>query len=219
MAAGGYGPAQATGVERDNAQAILNRAYAEGRLTLPDFESRSAQLQVFMTREQLAGLTADLPGGTWGMPPPGYFPGQPVKRPTSQLAIAALVCGIAQIFFGFLTGIPAIILGHLARRRIRETGEDGDGMALAGLILGYIGVVLSVVVIVVAIVLFVAVAHRVQVHRVTDLGRAAPAGFRPGPSKITPRALVRTSWSGGAHAPARDMPMSSAYTRRCTARR
>jgi Domain of unknown function (DUF4190)/Domain of unknown function (DUF1707) len=154
---------QATGDERDNAQAILNRAYAEGRLSMPDFESRSAQLQVFMTREQLAGLTADLPGNTWGMPPPGYFPGQPAKRSTNQLAIAALVCGIAQIFFGLFTGIPAIILGHLARRRIRETGEDGDGMALAGLILGYIGAALTVVVIVAVIVLFGAVAHRTPV--------------------------------------------------------
>ncbi|TVZ04159.1 DUF4190 domain-containing protein [Trebonia kvetii] len=68
---------------------------------------------------------------------PGYYP-YPVQRPTNGLAVAALVCGIAQFFVG-VTFIPAIICGHMARRQIRQTGEGGDGMALAGLILGYIG--------------------------------------------------------------------------------
>ncbi len=85
-------------------------------------------------------------------PPPGqqyYPPSQPYQpyppaRPTNGLAIAALVCGIAAFVTGF-TCIPAIICGHLARRQIRRTGEQGDGMAIAGLILGYVGVVLFVV--------------------------------------------------------------------------
>ena len=68
---------------------------------------------------------------------PGYYP-YPVQRPTNGLAVAALVCGIAQFALG-VTFIPAIICGHMARRQIRMTGEGGDGMALAGLILGYIG--------------------------------------------------------------------------------
>ena len=67
----------------------------------------------------------------------GYYP-YPVARPTNGLAIAALVCGIAQFAVG-VTFIPAIICGHMARRQIRQTGEGGDGMALAGLILGYVG--------------------------------------------------------------------------------
>jgi len=56
-----------------------------------------------------------------------------------------LVCGIAQ-FVGFwlLGTIPAIILGHMARKQIRQTGEQGAGMATAGLVLGYIGVALTV---------------------------------------------------------------------------
>jgi hypothetical protein len=80
-------------------------------------------------------------------PPPqdmqGYYNPYPVARPTNGLAVAALVCGIAQFFVG-VTFIPAIICGHMARRQIRLTGEGGDGMALAGLILGYIGGVLVV---------------------------------------------------------------------------
>lgn len=37
-----------------------------------------------------------------------------------------------------------MIVGPMARRRIQETGEQGDGMALAGIITGWIGVVLGV---------------------------------------------------------------------------
>ena len=89
-------------------------------------------------------------------PPPqdmqGYYP-YPVQRPTNGLAVAALVCGIAQFAVG-VTFIPAIICGHMARRQIRLTGEGGDGMALAGLILGYIGGALVVG----AILLFVLLA-------------------------------------------------------------
>jgi len=58
---------------------------------------------------------------------------------TSGKAIGSLVCGI---FFLFLpTAIAAIILGHISRSEIRRsTGRlRGSGMALAGLILGYMG--------------------------------------------------------------------------------
>jgi hypothetical protein len=91
------------------------------------------------------------PGGYqpagYGQGMPGYSggPGYPVAK-TNSLAIASLVCGIIQIaFVGILAAIPAIILGHIARRQIRQTGERGAGMAMAGLVLGYIGVALTVV--------------------------------------------------------------------------
>lgn len=84
--------------------------------------------------------------------------GQSVPWRTNQLAIAALICALAQIIFAFLTAIPAVILGHMARRQIRETGENGDGMALAALILGYIGIGLLVVAIVLLMTYFAAVS-------------------------------------------------------------
>jgi len=59
-------------------------------------------------------------------PSPAYY-----QAPTNTLAILALV-------FGFLFPIAGIICGHLARRQIKTTGESGDGLALAGLILGYV---------------------------------------------------------------------------------
>jgi hypothetical protein len=38
----------------------------------------------------------------------------------------------------FIGAIVAVITGHMARRQIRQTGEEGNGLALAGLILGYV---------------------------------------------------------------------------------
>jgi hypothetical protein len=62
---------------------------------------------------------------------------------TNGLAIASLVCSIA----GLATCISApvgIVLGHVAKRQIRETGEQGEGLANAGLWVGYILTVLFV---------------------------------------------------------------------------
>lgn len=60
---------------------------------------------------------------------------------TDGKATASLVLGILSVTcLGLLTGIPAIILGHISRKNIRESmGRlKGEGMALAGLIMGYV---------------------------------------------------------------------------------
>jgi Domain of unknown function (DUF4190) len=72
---------------------------------------------------------------------------------TNPLAVAALVCGIIQFFGLFPAGIVAIIIGHLARRQIRRTGQEGYGLAKAGLILGYVGIGLVVVGLVAALLI------------------------------------------------------------------
>lgn len=58
---------------------------------------------------------------------------------TSRAAIASLVCGILGFLTGPITGIPALITGHIARKKIRNSGGTlaGSGMALTGLIFGY----------------------------------------------------------------------------------
>lgn len=68
------------------------------------------------------------------------------RKPWSGLAIASLVLGGLSLGLWFITGIPAVICGHLGRARIRKSGGGfrGTGMALAGLILGYGMTVLSV---------------------------------------------------------------------------
>ena len=47
--------------------------------------------------------------------------------------------------------IPAIVLGHVARHQIKRTGEQGAGLALAGLVLGWVAVILGIVLLVVAL--------------------------------------------------------------------
>ena len=47
--------------------------------------------------------------------------------------------------FGPLATIPAIVFGHMARGQIKRTGEQGAGLALAGLILGWAAVILGIV--------------------------------------------------------------------------
>jgi Domain of unknown function (DUF4190) len=110
-------------------------------------------------------------------PPPGqqyYGPQQPYQPyqgpyspyppapPTNGLAIAALVCGVGGFFIG-LSFIPAIVCGHIARRQIRRTGEQGGGLALAGLILGYVGVALFIVIVAVFVAIVVHAGHPVGV--------------------------------------------------------
>lgn len=82
------------------------------------------------------GAPAGPPG--YGYPGyPGAYPGAyPVAAPTNGLAIAALVCSIAGVATGLSAPVGAV-LGHVARRQIRERGEQGDGMALAGIIVGW----------------------------------------------------------------------------------
>jgi hypothetical protein len=63
-----------------------------------------------------------------GQPQPGY--GAAVA-PTNTMAILSLV-------FAFVFAPAAIVMGHVARKQIKQTGEQGWGLSTAGLWLGYI---------------------------------------------------------------------------------
>lgn len=58
----------------------------------------------------------------------------------------SLVASIAAVSFCFVGSILGIVFGHIARSRIRRSGDQGSGLALAGLVLGYLGVAFVVVV-------------------------------------------------------------------------
>ena len=71
-----------------------------------------------------------------------YQPSYRSAPATSTLAVVSLVFGIlAWCVLPFIGAIVAIICGHLARSEIRNSSPDqrqeGDGMAVAGLVLGY----------------------------------------------------------------------------------
>ena len=69
------------------------------------------------------------------------------RRPTNTLAVLALV-------FAFLIAPLGIVFGHIARGQIKRTGEEGDGLALAGLIIGYIFTALGILAVIVWIAFF-----------------------------------------------------------------
>jgi hypothetical protein len=117
----------------------------------PSLEDSGAQ-------QPYSGAPVDYPTGA-GLPPPVYpppysapgyppAPGYPgaydpyrqTKPPgTNGQAIAALVCSIAG-FMCCVSSIAGLILGVMAMRETKRTGQEGYGLALAGAILGGVGV-------------------------------------------------------------------------------
>jgi hypothetical protein len=145
-----YGQAQygqpgmlAAAADRERTMDVLKAAFGEGRLTKEEFDSRTGRTLNARTYADLAAIVADLPAGPGGAVVPyqaGYYQPMIPLPPTNGIAIGSMICGIAEIFTLGFAAIPAVILGHCARAQIRRTGERGDGMAIAGLILGYLGI-------------------------------------------------------------------------------
>src|SRR5215467_13756241 len=84
------------------------------------------------------------------MPQAGAYAG---AQQTDGKAVTSLILGILSwLGFWLLTGIPAIIFGHMSRKAIRESQGrlQGDGMALTGLILGYISVAIIPFILIIA---------------------------------------------------------------------
>ena len=79
----------------------------------------------------------------------------PPRQSTNGLAIASLVLGIVGFFvyFGFgVTAILALVFGYVSRKQIRQRGQNGSGLAVAGIVLGWIGLTLLVIAILVFVV-------------------------------------------------------------------
>ena len=140
---GERGKTRASDADRDRGVEYLNTAYSEGRLPKDEYDARLEKALSARTYADLDQLVADLPAAR---PPMAT----PVAR-TNGFAIASLACGVGQFMFGPLATIPAIVFGHMARSQIRRTGEQGAGLALAGLILGWATVILGIVIIVVVL--------------------------------------------------------------------
>jgi hypothetical protein len=83
------------------------------------------------------------PAQPYGYPPqsyPQYAQQAPMPVGTNGLAIASLICA-------FIFPLVGVILGHIALNQIKQTGQEGRGLAIAGLVIGYayIGITLLVV--------------------------------------------------------------------------
>jgi hypothetical protein len=85
-------------------------------------------------------------------PPVGYAPPPQFGRPTNTMAILALV-------MAFVFAPAGLVLGVVARKQIRQSGEEGDGLALAGIIVGGLATALFVLFIVFMVVAFSAATN------------------------------------------------------------
>ncbi|TQK19436.1 uncharacterized protein DUF4190 [Microbacterium sp. SLBN-154] len=74
-------------------------------------------------------------------PPYGNAPYGAYAAPrTNVLAIVSLISSIASfVVLPFIGSLVGVITGHMALSQIKRTGEQGRGLALAGMIVGYVG--------------------------------------------------------------------------------
>jgi hypothetical protein len=149
---GARGQMRAADEDRDRVAAVLNTAYVDGRLSKDEYDDRLESTLSARTYAELDQVTADLPAAP-ASGPAGSGVIAPAT-PTNGLAIASLACGLAQFVLWPLPTIPAIVLGHMARRQIKRTGEQGAGLALAGLMLGWASVILGFLALVAVIAVF-----------------------------------------------------------------
>ncbi|MGX5770011.1 DUF4190 domain-containing protein [Microbacterium trichothecenolyticum] len=84
---------------------------------------------------------------------PGYGYGAPAK--TNTLAIVSLIASISSfVILPFIGSIVGVITGHMSLNQLKTSGEQGRGMALAGTIVGWVGLGLSILGIIAAIAFF-----------------------------------------------------------------
>ena len=150
-AGGQKGTMRAADADRDRVAGILSTAYSEGRLSRDEYDARLQSALSARVYADLDDVVTDLPAAQATTPSAAARPTVTGTARTNGLAIASLACGLAQFAFGPLATIPAIVLGHMARSQIRRTGEQGAGLALAGLALGWGAVILVIAVIAVAL--------------------------------------------------------------------
>lgn len=145
---------RAAHTDRERTLDILRAAYGEGRLDADEHQSRTELVLAAKTYGELSQLVSDLPTGPMGMtaqqgmptqqgamqPLPPTFRPMPAPPETNSMAVGSLICGLVQPFCLGVSAVPAVILGHVSRSQVRQTEEEGDGMATAGLVLGWLGI-------------------------------------------------------------------------------
>ena len=148
--------------------ATLRAKYRSGEIAATDLvwkegmpEWVAANTVPELTAEEQGGASSEAPSTTGGESQQQVTGGQVLSQPASGaavgmvpptpgLAIASLVCGILSVVFAccyglcLLPGIAAVICGHMQMKKYKESTdvEVGKGLVIAGLITGYIGILI-----------------------------------------------------------------------------
>lgn len=136
-----YGPADLDQMRRWVAEGRVN---AQTRVLPPGAtEWRPAgevpELQPLLSRPASTTTTSGA-AGSGGLPPG--------EKPKHGLAVTSFVLGLLSVFcLGILAGLPAIITGHIAHNRARRQPGvyGGGGFAIAGFVLGYLSLIVTVI--------------------------------------------------------------------------
>jgi type IV pilus assembly protein PilA len=108
-------------------------------------------------------------------PAPPMQPGPPVypaAPTTSGKAVASLILGF--LFYAFPAAVAGVVLGHMALSDIRKSGGriKGHGIAVGGLILGYLGIVMIPLILIIAAI---AIPNLLRAREAAD--QAAAVGY------------------------------------------
>jgi len=110
------------------------------------------------------------------MPYGDYYPGAPVAPPRNGLGVAALVLAIValvascSVVGGLILGLAAVILGVLARGRVKRGEANNGGIALTGIVLGTLAALISLAFIAMYVGIFNNYGGRELVSCVQDAG-------------------------------------------------
>ena len=138
-----------------------------GPVSIEQLRAWQAQRRITVqTRVQLAGGTEWLPAGQvaelaslFAAPPlpvgsssaPPLLTAQAPRRRQSGLAVFSFILGLCSfaLCLGAISGLPAIIIGHVARRRATRSPEryGGKGLAISGVVLGYLSIFATILIV------------------------------------------------------------------------
>jgi hypothetical protein len=149
---------RASDADREAVAAQLRTASVDGRIDSDELEERLAQVYSARWVMDLDRIVADVVPPPPPAPPPGpvYLPPvyvTPISTgpTTNGLAVASLVASL--FWFGWLGSFLAVIFGHVSLSQIKKSGgrEGGSGLAIAGLVMGYLELVALLLVVVSAL--------------------------------------------------------------------
>ena|SRR5437763_14630951 len=134
---------RASDADREAVAQQLRVASVDGRIDSDELEERLAQVYAARWVMDLDRIVADVvpspppPPPVPVYPPTGLIGYRPVSQ-TNGLAVASLVAAI--VWFGWLGSVCAVIFGHISLAQIKKSGgrETGYGLAVAGLVIGYV---------------------------------------------------------------------------------